>query len=123
MLPALLVALSLTTAAPATKTVTSADSGKTVTIAKHQKLQIELSECGSCGYSWKTTVKPAPKVLKRRTVLHKDPTCQPPCAGGSYTTVFRYTGKAAGRTKLRLGYFGPGRSKSSDTFRLTLRVR
>src|SRR4051812_38472563 len=123
MLTAFLVALSLVNTAPATKTVTSADTGKTVTIAKHQKLQIELSECGSCGYSWKTTVKPASKVLKRRTVLHKDPTCQPPCTGGSYTTVFRYTGKAAGHTKLRLEYFGPGRSKSSDTFRLTVRVR
>src|SRR5689334_14711618 len=102
MLPALLVALSLANAAPATKTVTSTDSGKTVTIAKHQQLRIELSECGSCGYSWKTTVKPDSKVLTRRPVLHTHPTCQAPCTGGSYTTVFRYVGKAAGRTKLRL---------------------
>jgi len=123
MLPALLVALSLANAAPATKTVTSADSGKTVTIAKHQKLHIELSECGSCGYSWKTTVKPDSKILRRRTVLHKDPTCQAPCTGGSYTTVFRYEGRAAGRTKLRLEYFGPGKSKSSSAFQLTVRVR
>src|SRR5690242_6523783 len=123
MLPALLVAFSLLNSAPATKTVTSADSGKTVTIAKHQQLQIDLSECGSCGYRWKTTVKPDAKVLKRRAVLHTDPTCQAPCTGGSYTKVFRYEGKAAGRTKLRLEYFGPGKSKSSDTFRLTIRVR
>jgi predicted secreted protein len=123
MLTAFLVALSLVNAAPATKTLTSADSGKTVTIAKHQALHIDLSECGSCGYSWKTTAKPDPKVLTHRTTLHKDPTCQAPCTGGSYTTVFRYDGKAAGRTTLKLEYFGPGKSKSSKTFRITVRVR
>src|SRR4051794_3630856 len=123
MLPVPLATLGLANAAPATKSVTSADSGKTVTIAKHQQLNVELSECGSCGYSWKTTVKPDPKVVKRRSVLHTDPTCQPPCTGGSYTKIFRYAGKAAGRTKIRLEYFGPGKSKSSKTFRLTIRVR
>src|SRR6188768_3197046 len=101
MLTAFLVALSLVNAAPATKTVTSADAGKTITIAKNQKLNIELSECGSCGYAWKATTKPNPKVLTSRSTIHKDHTCEPPCAGGSYTTVFRYTGKATGRTKLR----------------------
>src|SRR3954453_1561755 len=123
MLPVLLATLSLASAAPATKTVTSADSGKTVTIAKHQQLNVELSECGSCGYSWKTTVHPDRKFVTRRTVLHTGPTCQPPCTGGSYTKIFRYVGKAAGRTKIRLEYFGPGQSKSSKTFRLTIRVR
>src|SRR3954469_25677413 len=117
MLPALLVALSLANAAPATKTLTSADSGKTVTIGKHQELRIDLYTCGGCGYSWRTTAKPDPKVLKRRPNLEKsNNTCQQPCTGGSYTTIFRYEGKAQGRTKLRLEYFGPGRSKSSQTF-------
>src|SRR3954451_11397812 len=123
MLTALLVALSLANAAPATKTLTAADSGKTVTIARGQALHVALSECGSCGYRWKTTRKPDPKVLSRRPNGHKDPTCEPPCTGGSDTTVFRYTGKATGRTKLRLEYFGPGRSSSSKTFRVTVRVR
>src|SRR3954449_12861266 len=120
MLPVLLVALSLTTAAPATKTLTDKDNGRTVTIAAQQKLAIELSECGSCGYSWKTTVKPDRKVITRRTVLHTDPTCQPPCTGGSYVKISRYGGKAEGRTKIRLEFFSPGQSKSSKTFRLTI---
>src|SRR5262245_10945640 len=129
MLAALLVALSLASAAPATKTLTSADNGKTVTIAKGQGLHVELDECGSCGYSWRTTAKPDPKVLTRRPATTKDPTCpetdqdEPACVGGSHTRVFRYTGKANGRTKLRLEYFGPGRSKSTKTFRITVRVR
>jgi predicted secreted protein len=123
MLTAFLVALSLVNAAPATKTVTSADAGKTITIAKHQKLNIELSECGSCGYAWKATRKPSKKVVTRRSTLHKNPTCEPPCTGGSSTAVFRYTGKATGRTKLRLEYFGPGKPDSSDAFQITIRVR
>jgi predicted secreted protein len=130
MLTALLVAVSLVPAAPATKVLTQADSGKTVTIAVNQRLEVELSECGSCGYRWKTTTKPAARVLKRRSQVHKDPDCppsddpsQPPCVGGSDTTVFRYTGKATGRTKLRLEYFGPGKKKSSKAFRVTVRVR
>src|SRR5689334_1910949 len=114
---ALLLALSLTNAAPATKTVTSADNGKTITIAKHQALHIGLGECGSCGYSWRTTAKPDPNVLTRRAPTTKNETCpspepgQAPCVGGNHTRVFRYTGKAIGRTKLRIEYFGPGRSK------------
>src|SRR5215470_9839717 len=130
MIAALLVALTLTNAAPATKTVTSADAGKTITIAKNQKLQVELSECGSCGYRWKTTAKPNPKVLTRGGPRTKDPTCppstdpsQPQCVGGSHTRVFPYTGKATGRTKLRLEYFGPSMSDSSEAFQITIRVR
>ena len=124
MLTAFLVALSLVNAAPATKTVTSADAGKTITIAKHQKLQIELSECGGCGYRWKTTRKPSAKVLTRGTPRTKDPTCQEPqCVGGSYTRVFPYRGRATGRTKIRLEYFGPGKPDSSEAFGITVRVR
>src|SRR4051794_4168778 len=129
MFPALLVAVSLANTAPPMRIVTSADNGKTITIAKHQGLHIDLDECGSCGFDWETTAKPNPKVLARRSSTTKDPTCPPPkpgqpqCVGGSYTRVFRYTGKATGRTKLRLGYFGPGQSEPADTFRLTVRVR
>jgi predicted secreted protein len=121
---ALLLTLSLANAAPATRTVTSADAGKTITIAKHQKLQIELSECGSCGYRWKTTARPNHKVLTRGAPRTKDPTSsEPMCVGGSYTRIFPYTGRATGRTKIRLEYVGPGRPDSSKPFQITVRVR
>src|SRR4051794_14474886 len=98
MLTAFLVAISLVNAAPATKTVTSADDGKTITVATQQKLEIELSECSGCGYGWKTTRKPSSKVLTRGAPGTKDPTCKKAsCVGGSYTRVFPYRGKAAGR--------------------------
>jgi predicted secreted protein len=122
MLTVLLVALSLANATPATKVLTSADSGRTVTIARHQGLRVDLSECGGCGYGWRTTTTPDPKVLIQRSTIHEDPTCTAPCAGGSDTIAFRYDGRAKGRTTLRLEYFGPGRSKAAKTFRLTVRV-
>src|SRR3954471_5626029 len=121
MLAVLLVALSLAHTAPAPKTVTKADNGTTVTIARHQMLKITLDECsGSCGSSWETMAKPDPKILTRRSVTHfqkpcptpdpANPTVVPACpVGGPETITFRYEGIKAGSTKLRLGYFGPGR--------------
>src|SRR4051812_40163009 len=130
MLAVLLVALSLTNAAPAPapKTVTEADSGKTVTIAKHQMLKIVLDECrGSCGYSWSTIATPDPAILTRRSVTHFEQPCptEGPCPTGRPANItFRYEGIKSGSTTLRLGYFGPGIDhKQADTFRLSVRVR
>jgi predicted secreted protein len=130
MIATLLVALSLVSAAPATKTVTSKDSGKTITISKQQGLHIDLDECVSCGYRWRTTAKPNPKVLTRRSsTTSRDCPPPPPDPGkpsfvcGTYTRVFRYIGKSTGSTKIRLEYFGPAKKKSSDAFRITVRVR
>jgi hypothetical protein len=127
VLAVLLAAFSLASAAPATKTVTIDVSGTAIAIGPQQRLQIKLSECrASCGYTWKTIAKPDPKVLTRLPQIHSEPpTCsEPPCpVGGSTTTLFRYVGKARGRTTLRLGYFGPGKSKPSKRFELTVRVR
>ena len=127
MIAALFVALSLVNAAPATKTVTSKDSGKTITISKQQGLHIDLDECGSCGYSWRTTTKPNPKVLTRRPSTTKDPDCPPPPANPHASAVATPGSSATSarrrRTKIRLEYFGPGKKKSSDTFRITVRVR
>jgi predicted secreted protein len=124
VIPLLLVAAGL--AAPAPKTVTDSANGRTVTIAPHQLLRIKLDEATDGGFSWETTVKPDPAVLIRRKTIRKAPSCtgQVCSVGGGDTVFFRYVGHAAGRTKLRLGEFGPGRpSKPSESFRLTVRVR
>jgi hypothetical protein len=127
VLAVLLAAFSLASAAPVTKTMTIDDSGTAVAIAPQQRVEIKLSECrSSCGYTWKTISKPDPEVLTRLPQIHSEPpACSvPPCpVGGNTTTRFRYAGNARGRTTLRLGYFGPGKSKPSKTFELTVRVR
>ena len=130
MIPLLLAAVSFAHAAPAPKTVTESASGRTVTIAPHQLLRVKLDECDTCGFSWETTLKPDPAVLAHRKTIR---TSRPPCpvregqvcpVGGGETTYFRYVGNGPGSTRLRLGYFGPGRpAKPTQSFRLTVRVR
>jgi predicted secreted protein len=129
VIPLLLVAASLAHAAPAPKTVTESANGTTVTIAPHQLLRIKLDEASDGGFSWETTLKPDPAVLAHRKARRTTPPCptregQVCPVGRPVTVYFRYVGKAAGRTKLRLGEFGPGRpSKPAESFRLTVRVR
>jgi predicted secreted protein len=130
VIPLLLVAASLGHAAPAPKTLTEADSGKTVTIAPHQLLRIKLDEASDGGFEWLTTVKPDPAVLAHRKTRRTSPPCptregQVCPVGQGVTVYFRYVGNAAGRTKLRLGEYRFGRrsSKPAETFRLTVRVR
>ena len=130
VMPVLLVAFSLAHAAPAPKTLTEADSGKTVTIAPHQLLRIELDEASDGGFEWLTTVKPDPAVLTQRKTRRTSPPCPTRegrvCPVGAPVTVyFRYVGKASGRTKLRLGEYRFGRrsTKPAESFRVTVRVR
>ena len=110
-------------AGPPAKVLTLADSGKTVTLAQGQGLRVRLSVCYSCGYHWETRRAPARRVLRRLPQRTSGGTCEPPCVGGSVVTIFRYTARAAGRTRLRLGYIPPGSSSPEETFRLRVRVR
>jgi predicted secreted protein len=111
-------------AAPPAKVLTFADSGKTVSLARGQALRIRLEVCGGCGYHWETRTAPDTQVLRRQSQQQeKSDDCEPPCVGGSTFTIFRYVGRASGRTTLRLGYIPPGSSKPSKSFRLTVRVR
>jgi hypothetical protein len=126
VLPLLLVAAGLAHAAPAPKTVTKSANGRTVTIAPHQLLRVRLDESSDGGFRWETILEPDPAVLAHRKTTRSSPSCQGTVCpvGGGDTVFFRYVGRAAGVTKLRLGEFGPGRpSKPSVRFRLTVRVR
>ena len=125
-LAALVLLLALapaTSAAPKTRILTVKDSGKTVTLVPGQRLRIELEVCYSCGYHWETTRAPSKQVLTRQKQLQRGNGCAAPCAGGSATTIFRYLGRAAGRTSLRLSYIPPGSTKPAKRFNLTVRVR
>ena len=107
---------------PAPRVVTTADNGKSIAIARGQQLNIKLSECRTCGFRWATREKPDAKILRRLPTRTSNP-CKPPCVGGANTTIFRYEGRAAGRTALRLVYLGPGSETATKTFRLKVRVR
>lgn len=102
------------------------DSGKTVTVAPGEQLVVKLSECGPCGYSWRYGIAPAKTILKRTKSTYTNPpgtNGNPPTVGGAGTRSIYYVGKATGKTKLRLDYFGPGGGAAVDHFRLTIKVR
>ena len=118
-----LVTAPAAAAAPPAKVLTLADSGRTVTLAEGQGLRVRLSVCYSCGYHWETLRAPARRVMRRQPQRTSGGTCEPPCVGGSVVTTFRYRARAAGRTRLRLGYIPPGSAPPEQTFRLRVRVR
>ena len=101
-----------------TRTLTASDNGKTVKLKKGDVLVIRLESCsGSCGYSWRTTKKPAGSVLRRtRTKLQDGPTGQ--------VQVIHYAARGAGRTSLELGYLPPARgAEPEDAFKVNVVVR
>ena len=105
------------------KTVGRSASGKTVTIAKGERLVIRLRECAPCGYRWKIGTPPSRTILKKtRNAYVEPPQTNPPTAGASGTRVIAYLAKRAGTTKLRIDYVGPS-GQNGGHFRLTVRVR
>ncbi len=108
-------------AAPPTKVLTLADSGTTVHIVVGQRLSVRLDACPSCGFHWATRTAPAASILRRLAQMQTGG-CKAPCVGGDVTKIFRYSGRAAGTTSLRLEYLPPGSKTPAKTFRLRVRV-
>ena len=122
-LAAMVVAALAFPAVAGAKTVHRSDSGKTITLAKGEKLVVKLKECAPCGYSWKTGVAPAKTILKRTGNTYQEPPqTTPPTAGASGTRIVTYVARKAGSTKLRLDYLGPT-GEVGGHFRLTIRVK
>jgi predicted secreted protein len=122
---AMLTVATATAAVPAPRKLGIGDSGKTVTIVAGQEVRIKLTTCPSCGYHWKTVLKPNAVVLTRLPQLTGDSTCagKPGCTGGTVKTTFRWKGRTAGVTKLQLAYFAPASDDPAKAFTLTVRVR
>jgi predicted secreted protein len=119
---AALATSALAAASPAPRVLRLADSGKTVTIAQGQEVRVKLTECPSCGDRWKTVLRPNSVVLVRLPQIYGGSSCQQPCTGGTRQSTFRWRGRTAGITKLRIAYVLRD-GMTSKTFRLTVRVR
>jgi len=120
------VALAFPALADAKIVVHKRDSGKTITLAPGEQLVVKLTECAPCGYSWRYGIPPDKRILKRTRSTYTNPpgtNDNPPTVGGAGTRSIFYVGKASGRTKLRLDYFGPGGGAAADHFRLTIKVK
>ena len=97
-------------------------NGATIKVPNGDQLQLKLTACESCGYQWKIIMKPDAGVIafeKRQSSVSQ---CTSPCTGGNATERWLFQSKAVGTTVVKLGYFGPGKSKPSKTKSLSLAV-
>jgi predicted secreted protein len=130
--PLLVVIVSLgvpSAASAATRTLGADDSGKTITLARGDRLRIELDVCPGCGYHWELRRKPSRHVLRRLkqrshgTGCADPPPGEPPCVGGTYVTIYRWAAHGAGVTRLRLASIPPGQQPPDQVLRFRVRVR
>ncbi len=116
--------LALPAAASAkTVTVTASKSGKSVTLAKGDKLVVTLAENPSTGYSWKTVTKPAfLRQLSSKYAPNKVDSDVPLVGGGGKRT-FTYAVLRKGSGTLKLRYVPPSPDGSGTTFTLRVTAR
>jgi predicted secreted protein len=123
---AILAAALLTlpaTAGAKTVSVGASANNTTVHLKRGDALKITLKEVADGGFAWRTLVKPKPAVLRGTASRFVAPDLAPGAVGGEGTRVNRYQAVGQGTTRVRLGYFGPGRGvKAVKHFRLTVIV-
>jgi predicted secreted protein len=123
-----IIAATAALAIPATAgakivSVGASSNNKTVHLKRGDTLKITLTEVADGGAHWRTLLKPQPTVLRLTASRYVAPHLPPGAVGGEGTRVNRYRALGHGTTRLRLGYFGPGRgAKAVKHYRLTVIV-
>ena len=113
-----------TAAAPATPVLDDHGDLKNphVVLGVGSSIKLRFDECGSCGFHWAFVQRPA-KALVAKTSTSRAPHNAPGVVGGSGTHTFTFTGRKAGLTYAKVGYFGPGADKPTRVVTVRLRVR
>lgn len=117
-----------TTRRGATVQVGAADNGKTVTLHVGDTLEVVLTACQDCGYSWYMTGKPNPAVFTYEGEQSATPSTtsttagEPPVVGQPVTDTWTFKAVGAHTTGFIAGYFPPGQSTPSQTFQVRLTV-
>ena len=105
-----------------TVTLTEADSGKAISLAKGQPLVLRLAANATTGFAWQTATAPIAAVL---TTVSSDyeSSATPGLVGAGGTQVLKYQGAGAGQTPLRLIYVQPwAPTNVGQEFTLTITV-
>lgn len=97
-------------------------SGATIKVPLGDELQLKLTACESCGFRWKIVKKPDAAVIAFDRRQKSVSQCTSPCTGGNATERWLFQSNAVGDTTVKLGYFGPGKSKPDKVKRLDLAV-
>jgi predicted secreted protein len=83
-----------------------------MTLKPGQRLTLTLLECGSCGYTWQTEVKPDSRILTGRSTVIRDG-----------RRVLRYRARARGITTIKLVFQRPSDQTPLQRYTLTVKVR
>lgn len=123
-LAAVLVAGPAFAAQHYTVVASNPSNGATIKIPNGDELLLKLTACETCGYQWKVMQKPNSQVVvfDKRLQSTRNPGCSAPCTGGTSTERFQFSSKSVGSTTVKLGYFGPAKSKPSKVKTLDLAV-
>jgi len=97
-------------------------NGATIKVPDGDELQLKLTACESCGFHWKILRKPDAAVIAFERRQSSVSSCTSPCTGGNATERWLFQSKSIGSTVVKLGYFGPGKSKPDKVKRLSLAV-
>jgi len=97
-------------------------NGATIKVPLGDELQLKLTACESCGFRWKIMKKPDAAVIAFETRQKSVSQCTTPCTGGNAIERWLFQSKSVGSTTVKLGYFGPGKSKPDKVKRLDLSV-
>jgi predicted secreted protein len=97
-------------------------NGATVKVPVGDELQLKLTACESCGFRWKIVKKPDASVIAFDRRQKSVSQCSGGCVGGNATERWLFDSKSVGTTTVKLGYFGPGKSKPDKVKRLDLAV-
>ena len=97
-------------------------NGATIKVPLGDELQLKLTACESCGFRWKIVKKPDAAVIAFDRRQKSVSQCTSPCTGGNATERWLFDSKSVGATAVKLGYFGPGKSKPDKVKRFDLAV-
>lgn len=115
-----LALLLLTATAPASADVVVKRSGQTVSLAPYEKVTVRLSECRSCGFSWRISVAPNRERVRKLSNRYVEPEADG-TVGGPGTRVLVYRAVTPGATTLRMQYVGPD-GAVAKRFRLRIEI-
>lgn len=105
-------------AAP-TRVVADPRNGHHVVVHRGTTVDLMLTACEDCGYSWNVSARPVPSVVRYVSRASTGSgVCPTPCVGGNAVEHFLFTAAGYGETSVRLAYRGPG--STGVTRRLTV---
>ena len=118
-----------TAAAPTTVRVDASQNRRTVSVHVGDTVQVVLTGCGGCGYTWRMTGQPSPVVSSyegQQTGTASTTSTsagQPPVAGQPVDYVWTFKAVTAHTTGFIAQYFPPQQGASAtQTFAVQLRV-